>query len=248
MATEETEITLGAGKLLGLFFLLAATCGIFFAVGYSLGKTTAREQALADRAAETASASQETAASKPSASVRTPAANAPASGGAEAASKPGEPDLTFYNAVKQNGGDRKDDSKLQAPKPAAEPATKNTDVSPSAQSKETRTTASIAGPLTATNQAPKPADNAAPGTSPQQAPATAPAGTYVVQIAAVSHEEDAAALAGALRKKSYTASVVNNPAKDKLFHVVLGPYATMQDAEAMKAKLQGEGYNPIIKR
>ena len=74
-------------------------------------------------------------------------------------------------------------------------------------------------------------------------------GTYLVQIAAVTHEEDAAALAGALRKKSYAAAVVNNPSgKDKLFHVVLGPYASLQDAEAMKAKLQGEGYSPIVKR
>ena len=44
MAAEDTEITLGMGKLLGLFFMLAATCGIFFAVGYSLGKTAARVQ------------------------------------------------------------------------------------------------------------------------------------------------------------------------------------------------------------
>ena len=57
------------------------------------------------------------------------------------------------------------------------------------------------------------------------------------------------ALAGALRKKSYNASVVNSPnGKDKLYHVVLGPYASLQDAEAMKAKLQGEGYNPIVKK
>jgi DedD protein len=74
-------------------------------------------------------------------------------------------------------------------------------------------------------------------------------GTFVVQIAAVSREEDAAALAGALRKKSYSVFVVNNPAvHDKLFHVQVGPFTTLQDAEAMKLKLTGEGYNPIVKR
>ena len=83
----------------------------------------------------------------------------------------------------------------------------------------------------------------------QALPEQSTGGAYVVQIAAVSHEEDAAALAGALRKKSYSAAVVNNPAgKDKLFHVVLGPYASLQEAEAMKVRLQGEGYNPIVKR
>ena len=77
----------------------------------------------------------------------------------------------------------------------------------------------------------------------------AASGAFVVQSAAVSREEDAAALAGALRKKSYSVFVVNNPAvHDKLYHVQVGPFATLQDAEAMKSKLTGEGYNPIVKR
>ena len=80
------------------------------------------------------------------------------------------------------------------------------------------------------------------------APVTGP-GTIVVQIAAVSREDDAVALAGALRKKNYNVFVVNNPAtNDKLYHVQVGPFASMQDAEAMKLKLTGEGYNPIVKR
>ena len=74
------------------------------------------------------------------------------------------------------------------------------------------------------------------------------AGAFVVQIAAVSREEDAAALAGALRKKSYSVFVVNNPAAhDKFYHVQVGPFATQQDADAMKVRLTGEGYNPIVK-
>ena len=74
-------------------------------------------------------------------------------------------------------------------------------------------------------------------------------GAFVVQIAAVTREEDAAALAGALRKKNYSVFVVNNPAvHDKFYHVQVGPFATLQDAESMKAKLTGEGYNPIVKR
>jgi hypothetical protein len=30
--------------------------------------------------------------------------------------------------------------------------------------------------------------------------------------------------------------------------VQVGPYADMKDAEAMKAKLSGDGYNPILKK
>jgi hypothetical protein len=36
--SEDTEITLGTGKLLVLFFGLVAVCALFFALGYSLGR------------------------------------------------------------------------------------------------------------------------------------------------------------------------------------------------------------------
>ena len=79
-------------------------------------------------------------------------------------------------------------------------------------------------------------------------PVTGP-GTIVVQIAAVSREDDAVALAGALRKKNYNVFVVNNPVtNDKFYHVQVGPFSTMAEAEAMKAQLVAEGYNPIIKK
>ena len=105
-------------------------------------------------------------------------------------------------------------------------------------------------PVTTAKNTPSPSAAAsvpAPVVS-RSAPVTG-AGTIVVQIAAVSREDDAVALAGALRKKNYNVFVVNNPVtNDKLYHVQVGPFATIQDADAMKAKLTGEGYNPIVKR
>ena len=41
-ASEDTEITLGTGKMLVLFFGLVALCAVFFGMGYSLGKNTAK--------------------------------------------------------------------------------------------------------------------------------------------------------------------------------------------------------------
>jgi DedD protein len=70
----------------------------------------------------------------------------------------------------------------------------------------------------------------------------------VVQVAAVSRQEDAEALVNALRKKEYPVFVVNNVPGDKLFHVQVGPYSNLKDAEAMKARLGRDGYNPIVKR
>jgi cell division septation protein DedD len=145
--------------------------------------------------------------------------------------------MTFYNAVKQS-----DHGSQQAPTEIAQPAASKT---PQQQAVDAR-----AAKAAAVAEA-KPVPDGKAETKAELKPAVASvaSGAFVVQIAAVSREEDAAALAGALRKKSYAVFVVNNPAvHDKLYHVQVGPFATLQDAEAMKAKLTEEGYNPIVKR
>ena len=38
MDSQDTEITLGTAKLLGLFFGLVIICAVFFALGYTLGR------------------------------------------------------------------------------------------------------------------------------------------------------------------------------------------------------------------
>ena len=69
----------------------------------------------------------------------------------------------------------------------------------------------------------------------------------MVQVAAVSKQEDADALVAALRKKNYPVFSSAVPA-DKLFHVQVGPFADIKDAESIKGKLVDDGYNPIVKR
>jgi cell division septation protein DedD len=152
-----------------------------------------------------------------------------------------EPDLTFFNSVKRSDRGKPDMTATAAqPKQASSKA-------------EEQVPAKAAAPLQAIATAPA-ADASAPGKAVAQSDTkavvlTAANGSFVVQIAAVTREEDAAALAGALRKKNYSVFVVNNPAvHDKFYHVQVGPFATMQDAEAMRVKLSGEGYNPIVKR
>src|SRR5580693_10142579 len=101
-SSDDTEITLGAGKLLGLFFLLAAICGVFFSIGYSLGKSTGREQALNDQPASAASEPAPPVTSgvrqdKPSAVVAVKAEAEPASQEQPSTSNPRSPqsNLTF---------------------------------------------------------------------------------------------------------------------------------------------------------
>jgi cell division septation protein DedD len=233
MASDDTEITLGMGKLLGLFFLLAAICGVFFSIGYSLGKNTGREQALNDQPAATvtepsaiASGSSQ---NKPSAVVAVKAEAEPAPPEPSATSNP-QSNLTFYKAVQQ--------TEAQLP-PKETPSTAPANAKAAPESAVVTTAKGAASP-TATTVSPAPQVT-------RPAPVTGP-GTIVVQIAAISREDDAVALAGALRKKNYNVFVVNNPiTNDKLYHVQVGPFTSIQDAEAMKAKLTGEGYNPIVK-
>jgi DedD protein len=80
-------------------------------------------------------------------------------------------------------------------------------------------------------------------TTPEQSAAT---GSFVVQVAAVSHEEDAQLLVSALRAKGYPVSA-HADAGDKFFHIQVGPYTNMKDAAAAKQRLLADGYQPIIK-
>jgi len=89
----------------------------------------------------------------------------------------------------------------------------------------------------------------APPISLQTAPATPPApatGYFVVQVAAVSHQEDADLLVGALRGKGYSVNAHAEP-QDKLIHIQVGPFNNRKDADAMRQRLLSDGYNAIVK-
>jgi len=79
-SSQDTEITLGTGKLLVLFFGLVGVCALFFALGYSLGRK-------AEPMIPTTSAA---------AAPQTAQGTGKASSGAPAA-----PAMTFYKSVEQ---------------------------------------------------------------------------------------------------------------------------------------------------
>jgi cell division septation protein DedD len=118
--------------------------------------------------------------------------------------------------------------------------------------------AKVPTPPASTSTTPAPIIRVAPSTPPAPvhtaAPPPAPAsptpvpsasGTFLVQIAAVSHQQDSALLMNALRVKGYAPSAFLEA--DKLIHVQLGPYSTRHDADVMRQRLVADGYSPIIK-
>jgi cell division septation protein DedD len=77
------------------------------------------------------------------------------------------------------------------------------------------------------------------------APALASTGPLMVQIAAVSHQEDAEVLVSALRTRGY-AVVARHEASDGLIHVRIGPFNSRDVANRWRLKLLGDGYNAIV--
>jgi DedD protein len=109
-SSTDTEITLGTGKLLFLFFFLVGICSLFFALGYSLGR-----KSDGITTASAASAPQ----------VSTSAAK-PASGDSAQ-----QPPMSFYKSVGQkdanpelaaSAADAKSDAATQTSEAASQPA------------------------------------------------------------------------------------------------------------------------------
>ncbi len=193
-STQDTEITLGTGKLLFLFFGLVGICALFFAVGYSLGRKS-------EPAITTASAAG---------SPQVVPGTTKASSGSPATAP-----MTFYKSVEQKDA--------------------NPELTPAVDAK--------------TESAAPPADSpAAPAASTADPETTLPSSGYLVQVAAVSKQEDGDALVDALKKKDYPAFVATPVTADKLFHVQVGPFPDIKDAEAMRARLIADGYSPILKK
>jgi len=90
---------------------------------------------------------------------------------------------------------------------------------------------------------PRPASKAA--SSVPIAAALPLVGSSVVQVAAMSHQEDADVVAVDLKRRGYTVAI-RHESQDKLFHVQIGPFGNKKEADSMRRQLQTDGYNNAI--
>jgi DedD protein len=152
-----------------------------------------------------------------------PAANGgkPASSATSVSSAP----MTFYKAVEQQNANPQLTPTDAAATPAADASAEKSTASSTATSPDTTQAANLPDPMAPI-----------PGTG------------YFVQVAAVSKQDDADALVDALKKKQYPAFVANTSTSDKLYRVQTGPFGDIKEAEAMRARLINDGYNPILKK
>jgi len=100
-----------------------------------------------------------------------------------------------------------------------------------------------ATPASSSPATPAPAPITAPHADVQPALANL---ANVVQVAAVSRQDDADVLISALRKKGYAVAARTVPG-DNLIHIQVGPFQTRAEADQMRQRLLADGYNAIVK-
>lgn len=213
LVENDSEITLSATTLLGIFFGLVLVCGVFFGFGYSTGRRG-----------------------------ETPNANVPATGTPDATAA-----LATSHTPKPSAMESLQPANSSAPDPNAITESLDEDSTPDNTPSQTP-----APTMKSTALAPAPAKPVAtlpaslPPSTMNATPMASRGGSVMVQIAAVTRPEDANALAAALRQRGYNV-VVRNESQDKLLHVQVGPFASRDDAAAMRSKLLADGYNAILK-
>lgn len=209
--------------LVGLFLGVVLLCGVFFTLGYVMGRT---QYGGAVHAADGFNSNV------PSASVSPKSKSAPNAKPAPAPAPPDNGGWDFYDNKKSAS-----DHLEPGPAAAAAPAAK--------------APASVPAVATKSTNAPPPAATKTVAATPKQPPRFQPPtmnkNSIVLQVAAVKLQRDALEVADAIQQKKFPSFVSTSPA-DNFFHVQVGPYPDMPSAENAKRALEQLGFKPIIKR
>jgi DedD protein len=238
---SDADLTLGIGSLLSIFFGVVLICGIFFGFGYSMGRRNAH--------ATTAAAVPATTAPAPSAATAPPLPENELSGAplkpqvSDDASAPPSDETSPAPEASKSHPPAPSSAKHDAQDDSAKP-------SKTARVTEPTTPNPSLNAVPYSHRAPLPAKPHAGTMAPlAQAPGDSPiipGHPIMVQIAAVSRQEDAEVLAGALRKRGFNPTVRPGTG-DKFFHVQVGPFTDKAQADTIKQHLLADGYNAIVK-
>jgi cell division septation protein DedD len=211
------ERVLESRHVIGLFMLMLLFSGVFFTLGYVMGRN---EYDGSVRAA-TDFFRKPSISVPPKADVNPKRTNNPAPATAPTDTPaPPNSDWEFYHA----GDKKKTEDHLKPVAVAAAPAKKSSPV-------PVRSAA--------------PSRNSGGSTKTPNAPLV-PGGSYTLQVAALTKEADAMELASRLQKKKFPAFVLS-PQGDKYYRVQVGPYADPKAAEAARKGLEDAGFKAIVK-
>lgn len=217
---RETEVTLGPAMLVAIGLGLILLCGILFGLGYAAGRHSPA-QGIA------------------TSTVPTPGQPMTAQTG-NSLSKPPAAGLIPTTPSQESIAD-------VPPAPSADGSATGNPLTSYAPAGNGSSAAAAEPPVRPAfaQQANGPQPGGAPAGSSQVRPALPQGPQLMVQVAAVSHPEDASALVAALRRRGYAVTARREPA-DGLIHVQVGPFFNRNDANAMSQRLLSDGYNANV--
>ncbi len=204
--------------VIGLFMLMLLFSGVFFTLGYVMGRNQYDGQVRA--ASDVRGLPSPDVLPKKEVITRN-SNKKPASEPQTDTAAPANSDWEFYHAGDSNkADDRLKPVATSGPVPAPGAAKNANSVKSSSAGNAISRTAQIS-PL---------------GTG----------GGLNLQVAAMTREADAMALANNLRKKNFP-TFVQSPQGDKYYHVLVGPYADQKAADIARKGLEAAGFKAIVK-
>jgi len=214
------ERVLEGKHVIGLFLLMLLFSGVFFTLGYVMGRNQYDGQVSAETTNARAPEREPVVPAKPERTPKPTAEAPPAASESDPATSGNNSDWEFYGSSKPAKGE-----------PHLEPVPKAPAFPPESKTVSAK---AKAGPVTPTPAAAKPS-------KPMANAPLIPTGALVLQVAALTKQDDALSIASSLQKKHFSA-FVQMPQKDKFYRVRVGPFKEKKAADAAKKGLEGEGF------
>lgn len=207
--------------VIGLFLLMLVFSGIFFTLGYVMGRNQYDGQVRASGSIS------------PAEPVLTKKTEAAAQNSSRKSAPIAVPSDEIDPAVKSDPSwDFSDNNQPARLEPRLEAPPKNVAPQPSGKA--------VSPKATPPQTVPAPATSPKSGKNTLNAPLI-PSGAIVLQVAALVKQDDALVIAGNLQKKHF-AAYVQTPLKDKFYRVQVGPFKDKKAADAAKKGLENEGF------
>ena len=211
--------------VIGLFLLMLVFSGVFFSLGYVMGRNQYDGRVSAENNVGRAEPVMN---SRPDIAPKKAVAPPAESADSDPATAPGSDSPWKFE----------ENSKAAKAAPRLEPVPKTPATPPATRPVNARSAAPATAPAPRTSNAKPVASNS---------PAI-PNGAVVLQVAALAKQDDALALAGSLQKKHF-AAYVQTPQKDKFYRVQVGPFRDQKSADAAKKGLESAGFKAFyVKR
>ncbi|MFI5098194.1 MAG: SPOR domain-containing protein [Candidatus Acidiferrales bacterium] len=211
------ERVLESKHVIGLFLLMLLFSGVFFTLGYVMGRNQYDGQVNAATTNSRAPEREPVAPAKTEPAPKHTAEAPPAAAESDPATSGSNSDWEFYGSSKPAKGE-----------PHLEPVPKAPATPPASKTVSAKTKVEPAAPAAKSS---KPVTNAP----------LIPNGALVLQVAALTKQDDALSIASSLQKKHF-AAYVQTPQKDKFYRVQVGPFKEKKAADAAKKGLESEGF------